>query len=352
MQTRRIGDHDVSAIGLGAMPLTMDQRPTEEDAIATVHAALDAGVTLIDTADAYTWAERGPGANEEVVAKALASYGGSTDHVLVATKGGHTRDGADWGLDGRPEYLRRACEASLRRLGVEAIGLYQHHRPDPDVPYEETMGGLKDLYDAGLIQRAGISNADPDQIRLAQKVLGDALVSVQNQFSPRFRSSEPEIGVCEDLGLAFLPWSPLGGIAQSQGPRLVVRRVRRGRGRAGRLAPADLPRVGARAVPVRGPDPRREPPGVDPVLGCGRRHHLERRRNGPLVLSMAKGPSSNLCNRRDTPVLREPHRLPGATTCTSVTRVSPAWWGTDSGTPSPTRRGRAAAHVGVGAGDP
>jgi aryl-alcohol dehydrogenase-like predicted oxidoreductase len=216
MQTRRIGDHDVSAIGLGAMPLTMDQRPTEEDAIATVHAALDEGVTLIDTADAYTWAKRGPGANEEVVAKALASYGGSTDHVLVATKGGHTRDGADWGLDGRPEYLRRACEASLRRLGVEAIGLYQHHRPDPDVPYEETMGGLKDLYDAGLIQRAGISNADQDQIRLAQKVLGDALVSVQNQFSPRFRSSEPEIGVCEDLGLAFLPWSPLGGIAKAK----------------------------------------------------------------------------------------------------------------------------------------
>jgi aryl-alcohol dehydrogenase-like predicted oxidoreductase len=216
MQTRRIGDHDVSAIGLGAMPLTMDQRPTEEDAIATVHAALDDGVTLIDTADAYTWAKRGPGANEEVVAKALASYGGSTDHVLVATKGGHTRDGADWGLDGRPEYLRRACEASLRRLGVEAIGLYQHHRPDPDVPYEETMGGLKDLYDAGLIQRAGISNADPDQIQLAQKVLGDALVSVQNQFSPRFRSSEPEIGVCEDLGLAFLPWSPLGGIAKAK----------------------------------------------------------------------------------------------------------------------------------------
>jgi aryl-alcohol dehydrogenase-like predicted oxidoreductase len=216
MHSRRIGDLEVSAIGLGAMPLTMDQRPTEQDAIATVHAALDAGVTLIDTADAYTWAERGPGANEEVVATALRSYGSATDQVLVATKGGHTRDGADWGLNGRPEYLREACEASLRRLGVEAIGLYQHHRPDPDVPYEETMGGLKDLYDAGLIQRAGISNADPDQIRLAQKVLGDALVAVQNQFSPRFRSSEPEIGVCEDLGLAFLPWSPLGGISRAK----------------------------------------------------------------------------------------------------------------------------------------
>jgi aryl-alcohol dehydrogenase-like predicted oxidoreductase len=216
MQTRRIGDRTVSAIGLGAMPLTMDQRPTEEDAIATVHAALEAGVTLIDTADAYTWAERGPGANEEVVAKALAAYGGSTVDVLVATKGGHTRDGADWGLDGRPEYLRKACEASLRRLGVEKIGLYQHHRPDPDVPYEETMGGLKDLYDAGLVERVGVSNADPDQIKLAHKVLGDALVSVQNQFSPRYRSSEPEIGVCEELGLAFLPWSPLGGIAKAK----------------------------------------------------------------------------------------------------------------------------------------
>ena len=115
MQTRRIGTRQVSAIGLGAMPLTMDQRPTEKDAIATIHAALDVGVTLIDTADAYTWAERGPGANEEVVAKALASYGASTDDVLVATKGGHTRDGADWGLNGRPDYLRKACEASLRR---------------------------------------------------------------------------------------------------------------------------------------------------------------------------------------------------------------------------------------------
>ena len=216
IEPRKLGDTTVFPIGLGGMPMSLSTRPPEERSLRTIHAAIDAGVTLIDTADAYTWAERGPGANEEVVAKALRSYGGATDQVLVATKGGHTRDGADWGLNGRPEYLREACEASLRRLGVDAIGLYQHHRPDPDVPYEETMGGLKDLYDAGLIQRAGISNADPDQIRLAQKVLGDALVAVQNQFSPRFRSSEPEIGVCEDLGLAFLPWSPLGGISKAK----------------------------------------------------------------------------------------------------------------------------------------
>jgi aryl-alcohol dehydrogenase-like predicted oxidoreductase len=147
----------------------------------------------------------------------LATYPGSTDDVLVATKGGHTRDArGSWGLDGRPEYLRSACEGSLRRLGVDAIDLYQHHRPDPAVPYAETMGGLKELYDAGLVTLVGISNADPDQIELAHAILGPALAAVQNQFSPRFRSSEPEIGVCAGLGIAFLPWSPLGGIGQAK----------------------------------------------------------------------------------------------------------------------------------------
>lgn len=211
MQMRQFGDVQVGAIGLGAMPLTEDKRPSESQAIATVHAALDAGVTLIDTADAYTPSDHGPGLNEDVIAKALSTYAGARDKVLVATKGGHTRNGSDWGVNGRPGYLRQACEESLRRLGVDSIDLYQHHRPDPDVPYEETMGGLKELHDAGLIQRAGISNADPEQIRTAHTVLGSALVSVQNQFSPAFRSSEPEIAVCAELGLAFLPWSPLGG---------------------------------------------------------------------------------------------------------------------------------------------
>jgi aryl-alcohol dehydrogenase-like predicted oxidoreductase len=217
VKTRTLGDAQVSAIGLGAMPLTMDRRPPEQQAVEVIHAALDAGVTLIDTADSYGPSGRGVGASESLVATALASYPGSTSDVLVATKGGHTRDAeGNWGLDGRPEYLRAACEQSLRRLGVEAIDLYQHHRPDPSVPYAETMGGLKDLYDDGLIRRAGISNADPEQIRLAQQILGAALVAVQNEFSPRFRSSEPEIAVCAELGIAFLPWSPLGGIGQAK----------------------------------------------------------------------------------------------------------------------------------------
>jgi len=214
MQQRSVGDVTVGAIGLGAMPLSRTPVPDPARADATVHAALDAGVTLIDTADAYSPDGR-YGHNERVVARALASYG-DTSGVVVATKGGHTRDGGDWDVDGRPEYLRAACERSLRNLGVDSIGLYQHHRPDPKVPYAETMDGLRDLLDDGLIQRAGISNADPDQIRQAYEILGAGLVSVQNQLSPAFRSSLPELAVCDELGLAFLPWSPLGGIRRAK----------------------------------------------------------------------------------------------------------------------------------------
>ncbi|CAA9352688.1 MAG: Putative oxidoreductase [uncultured Nocardioidaceae bacterium] len=215
MQQRRVGDIEVSAIGLGGMPMSVRETNDVALGIRTVHRALDEGVTLIDTADVYTPDDAPLGHNEEVIAKALSSYGAAADDVLVATKGGMTRDGADWGTDGRPEALRAACEGSLRRLGVDAIGLYQHHRPDPEVPYAETMGGLKQLLDDGLIIRAGISNADPDQIRVAADVLGDGLVSVQNEFSPKYRDSEPELALCADLGIAFLPWSPLGGMSQA-----------------------------------------------------------------------------------------------------------------------------------------
>lgn len=216
MHLRTIGDTEVSAIGLGAMPLSVTGHPDPAQARATVHAALDAGVTVIDTADAYTPDGR-YGHNEQVVAEALRSYPSGADNILVATKGGHTREGEgeDWDVDGRPEYLRTACERSLRNLGVESIGLYQHHRPDPKVPYEETMGALRELLDAGLIQRAGVSNADPDQIRTAHQIIGAGLVSVQNQLSPAFRSSLPELEVCDELGLAFVPWSPLGGIGRA-----------------------------------------------------------------------------------------------------------------------------------------
>ncbi|MEV3987410.1 aldo/keto reductase [Streptomyces sp. NPDC049837] len=215
MPARRIGPVEVSAIGLGAMPLSVQGRPDERQAITTLHTALDAGVTLIDTADAYHLDAGDPGHNETLIATALAAYGGDTSDVLVATKGGHTRPGGSWALDGSPEHLRRAAEASLRRLGVEAIGLYQYHRPDPAVPYAESIGALGELCDAGKVRAVGISNADPEQIRLAQGILGERLAAVQNQFSPSFRSSLPELELCEELGLAFLPWSPLGGMGEA-----------------------------------------------------------------------------------------------------------------------------------------
>jgi aryl-alcohol dehydrogenase-like predicted oxidoreductase len=215
MQQRRIGDRTVGAIGLGAMPMSVRERNDEALAHRTIHAALDAGVTLIDTADAYSVDEETFGHNEELIARALSKYGSGAGDVLVATKGGHTRRGAKWHLDGRPEYLREACVGSLRRLGVDVIGVYQHHRPDPKVDYAETMGGLKELLDEGLVASVGISNADPDQIRLAHELLGEGLVSVQNEFSPRFRSSQPELDLCTELGIAFLPWSPLGGMSRA-----------------------------------------------------------------------------------------------------------------------------------------
>jgi aryl-alcohol dehydrogenase-like predicted oxidoreductase len=218
MRTATIGGLSVSAIGLGAMPMSIEGRPDEQQSIRTIHAALDAGVTLIDTADAYHLRAGETGHNERLVAKALASYPGDTSDVLVATKGGHVRPGdGSWTLDGSPVHLREAAEASLKALGADAIGLYQFHRPDPRVPYEESVGALKELLDAGKIRLAGISNASIEQIAAARRVLGEGnLASVQNQFSPSFRSSEGELRYCAELGIAFLPWSPLGGGGSAQ----------------------------------------------------------------------------------------------------------------------------------------
>src|SRR6476469_4825250 len=217
MRTRTIGNRTVSAIGLGGMPMSIEGRPDRDRSLATIHAALDAGVTLIDTADAYHLHADEVGHNESLIAEALRTWGGDAAEVLVATKGGHLRPGdGSWTIDSSPKHLREACEASLTRLGVEAIGLYQLPRPDTSgVPYEESVGTLGELLDEGKIAMAGISNADPEQIRLAQEVLGGRLVSVQNQYSPAYRSSEPELRLCDELGIAFLPWGPLGGASRA-----------------------------------------------------------------------------------------------------------------------------------------
>jgi aryl-alcohol dehydrogenase-like predicted oxidoreductase len=214
MELRRIGSRQVGAIGLGEMPMSIEGRPDEARSIETIHAALEAGMTLIDTADAYSLGGAETGHGEVLVAKALASWSGDRSSVLVATKGGHLRPGdGSWTVNGDPAYLRGAAEASLRRLGVEAIGLYQYHRPDPNVSYEEPIGVLKELLEAGKVLMVGISNANVAQIDLARSILGEGnLASVQNQFSPSFRSSEGELEHCGQLGIAFLPYSPFGGI--------------------------------------------------------------------------------------------------------------------------------------------
>lgn len=211
MLSRTLGDRKVGAIGLGAMPMSLEGRPDRARALATIHAALAAGVTLIDTADAYSTGGNDTGHNERLVAEALRTWSGDRDDVVVATKGGHVRPGdGTWQVDGRPEHLRAACEASLRSLGVEAIGLYQFHRPDPSVPFAESIGALAELLAAGKIRMAGLSNVSISQIDEARTIV--PVVSVQNQFSPAFRSSAAELAYCGGLGITFLAWSPLGGM--------------------------------------------------------------------------------------------------------------------------------------------
>jgi aryl-alcohol dehydrogenase-like predicted oxidoreductase len=219
MRDRSIGGTSVSAVGLGGMPMSIEGRPDEDRSVRTIHAALDAGVTFIDTADAYLLNAGETGHNERLIAKALATYGGDTSHVLVATKGGHLRPGdGSWTVNGSPQHLREAAEASLKALGVDVIGLYQFHRPDPNVPYADSIGALKELHDAGKVALTGISNATVEQIDLAREILGEGqLASVQNQFSAVFRSSENELRHCAELGIAFLPWSPFGGITRAAG---------------------------------------------------------------------------------------------------------------------------------------
>ena len=213
MLTRTIGNVTVSALGLGGMPLSIDGRPSREQALDTILAAIDAGITLIDTADSYTMEADGQGHNESLIAEALRLRPTEAKNILVATKGGLIyRTGRDWDRDGRPEYLRQAAIDSARRLGVESIGLYQYHRQDYTTAYTDSLGAMKELLDEGIIQMAGISNAITEQIVLFNQILDGRLVSVQNRFSPIFQSSRPELDYTVANGMAFLPWSPLGGI--------------------------------------------------------------------------------------------------------------------------------------------
>lgn len=217
IDTRSFGGMQVSAIGMGAMTLTQTLDRDPEQGARAVRAALDCGVTLFDTADSY-----GPtsemGVNEKALIAALRAATDSLEHLVIATKGGHTRGpNSTWWIDGSPRYLAHAARESLRRLGLLALPLYQHHRPDPRVPYEESMGALRQLVDDGIAIRVGISNVDRSQLQTAIDIIGDALVSVQNEYSPFVTSSESVLRMCEEHGIAFLAWGPFGGMRAAKG---------------------------------------------------------------------------------------------------------------------------------------
>ena len=223
LQTRKIADLNVSLVGLGCMPLSnikmVDHR---EQAIATIHHAIDLGITLLDTANVYSPTWDTVGHNETLVAEAVRSYSGSADisKVVITTKGGITKPAENVAeRDGTREGLLKACEASLKRLNTSSIELYQFHRHDPSVTYTEQMLSLKALKDAGMIKRIGLSNAQGPELAVALEILGGpndgGVASIQNEYSPRYRGEQDVLDKCAELGIAFLPWSPLGGAAQA-----------------------------------------------------------------------------------------------------------------------------------------
>jgi aryl-alcohol dehydrogenase-like predicted oxidoreductase len=213
MHRRRLGHGApaVAAVGYGGMHLSIEGRPAEAQALRVIQAALDAGVTLIDTADVYCLDQHDIGHNERLIARGLAGWGGDRASVIVATKGGVVRPGGRWESDARPEQLRAACERSLRALEVDRLDLYQLHAPDPRVPFGDSVGALARLREEGKIRWIGLSNVSLPQIREAQSIT--PITSVQNRLNPFFRESLDGgvVAYCAEQGIGFLAYSPTGG---------------------------------------------------------------------------------------------------------------------------------------------
>jgi aryl-alcohol dehydrogenase-like predicted oxidoreductase len=205
------GAPPVSAIGLGGMHLSLVDRPPETEAIHVIHAALDAGVTLLDTADVYCLDDNDIGHNERLIAKALASWGGSREQLVVATKAGMVRPDGRWERNGRPEHIRQACERSLKALGVSTIDLYQFHAPDSKVPFAESVGAFKRLRDEGKVRYVGLSNVSVAEIEQARAIV--PIASVQNRLNPFFREAIQDgvVPHCTKQGIGFIAYSPVGG---------------------------------------------------------------------------------------------------------------------------------------------
>jgi pyridoxine 4-dehydrogenase len=209
------GDLEVRRLGFGAMRITGEgiwgPPDDPEEAKRVLRRVLELGVNLIDTADSY-----GPEVSENLIAEALHPY---PDGLVIATKGGLRRTGpGEWPVDARPERLRECCEASLRRLRVDRIDVYQLHRPDPNVPVEDSLGALKELQDEGKIRHVGVSNFSVEQLTRARQVVD--VVTVQNRYNVEDRRSEDVLEECERLGIGFIPWFPLatGRLAEPGGP--------------------------------------------------------------------------------------------------------------------------------------
>ena len=206
MKTHKLGhsDLEISSIGLGCMGMSEFYGPAQEvESIATIHRAIELGVNLLDTADIY-----GPSTNERLVGKAIADR---RDKVVLATKFGVVRNqkGEFTGINGRPDYVRSACDASLERLGVDYIDLYYQHRVDPDTPIEETVGAMAELVRAGKVGHLGLSEAEPDIIRRAQTV--HPISALQTEYSLWSREAEQEIlATTREFGISFVAYSPLG----------------------------------------------------------------------------------------------------------------------------------------------
>lgn len=214
METKQLGNTGipVSAIGLGGMPMSLSNRPPEAQAIATIHRALDLGVTLIDTADSYCKDESDKHHNERLIYKALQEYSQDTSNVMIATKGGLMRPDGAWTRNGNPDHLRETIRASFEALGGDQpIGLWQYHAPDPNYSIEESLKPAREAVVNGLIRFVGVSNFSVEQIKRARDVV--EIASVQNQYNPWHREPESDgvLEYCDREGLTFLPWSPLGG---------------------------------------------------------------------------------------------------------------------------------------------
>ncbi len=201
----------VNAIGLGCMPMSLAGRPPYRQSIETIHAALDAGVDFFDTADVYCLDHREMGANERLLADALASWGGDRSSLVIATKGGLLRPDGAWASDARPERLVEACEASLRALGVAAIDLYQLHAPDDAVPLEDSVGALARLQEQGKIKHIGLSNVSVDEIERASTCA--VIATVQNQCSVIEPTGfvDGVMAYCDQNEITYLAYAPLGG---------------------------------------------------------------------------------------------------------------------------------------------